>query len=243
MAYDLYYWPLIPGRGEYPRLVLEAAGVAYRDVARLPESEGGGIAAMQAFIAGKNGHLPPFAPPFLVDGDLVVSQAAEISILVGERHRLAPKSEAERLFARSIALTTADLVAEAHDVHHPLGVGLYYEDQTDAARERALGFREERLPKFLGWYERIQAGNPAGSGVLVGEAISYADLGLFQTMAGLRYAFPRRMQTLAPDYPRIASLVERVAAEPRIAAYLASDRRMALNEDGIFRHYPELDAD
>ena len=125
MAYDLYYWPMIPGRGEYPRLVLEAAGVAYRDVARLPETEGGGIAAMQAFIDGENGHLPPFAPPFLVDGDLVVSQAAEISILVGERHGLAPKGEAERLFARSIALTTADLVAEAHDVHHPLGVGLY----------------------------------------------------------------------------------------------------------------------
>ncbi|MCW7544550.1 glutathione S-transferase family protein [Aurantimonas litoralis] len=243
MAYDLYYWPMIPGRGEYPRLVLEAAGVAYRDVARLPESEGGGIAAMQAFIAGKDGHLPPFAPPFLVDGDRVVSQAAEISILVGERHGLAPKGEAERLFARSIALTTADLVAEAHDVHHPLGVGLYYEDQRDAARERALGFREERLPKFLGWYERILAGNPAGSGVLVGDAISYADLGLFQTVAGLRYAFPRRMKTLAPDYPGIAALVERVAAEPRVAAYLASDRRMAFNEDGIFRNYPELDAD
>jgi len=243
MAYDLYYWPMIPGRGEYPRLVLEAAGVAYRDVARLPESEGGGIAAMQAFIAGKDGHLPPFAPPFLVDGDLVVSQAAEISILVGERHGLAPKGEAERLFARSIALTTADLVAEAHDVHHPLGVGLYYEDQTDAARERALGFREERLPKFLGWYERILAGNPSGSGALVGDAISYADLGLFQTMAGLRYAFPRRMKTLAPDHPGIAALVERVAAAPRVAAYLASDRRMAFNEDGIFRNYPELDAD
>lgn len=243
MAYDLYYWPMIPGRGEYPRLVLEAAGVAYRDVARLPASEGGGIAAMQAFIAGEKCHLPPFAPPFLVDRDLVVSQAAEISILVGERHGLAPKGEAERLFARSIALTTADLVAEAHDVHHPLGVGLYYEDQTDAARERALGFREERLPKFLGWYERMLAGNPAGSGVLVGDAISYADLGLFQTMAGLRYAFPRRMQTLAPDYPGIAALVERVAAEPRVAAYLASDRRMAFNEDGIFRNYPELDAD
>lgn len=243
MAYDLYYWPMIPGRGEYPRLVLEAAGVAYRDVARLPESEGGGIAAMQAFLAGKNGHLPPFAPPFLVDGDRVVSQAAEICILVGERHGLAPKGEAERLFARSIALTTADLVAEAHDVHHPLGVGLYYEDQTDAARERALGFREERLPKFLGWYERILAGNPTGSGYLVGDAMSYADLGLFQTMAGLRHAFPRRLQTLAPDYPGIAALVERVAAAPRIAAYLASDRRMAFNEDGIFRNYPELDAD
>ena len=243
MAYDLYYWPMIPGRGEYPRLVLEAADVAYRDVARLPESEGGGIAAMQAFIAGKGGHLPPFAPPFLVDGDRVVSQAAEISILVGERHGLAPKGEAERLFARSIALTTADLVAEAHDVHHPLGVGLYYEDQTDAARERALGFREERLPKFLGWYERILAGNPSGSGVLVGDAMTYADLGLFHTMAGLRYAFPRRMKTLAPDYPGIAALVERVAAAPRIAAYLASDRRMAFNEDGIFRNYPELDAD
>ncbi|MEF2550288.1 glutathione S-transferase family protein [Aurantimonas sp. A2-1-M11] len=243
MAYDLYYWPMIPGRGEYPRLVLEAAGVVYRDVARLPESEGGGIRAMQAFMAGSGSRRLPFAPPFLVDGDIVVSQAAEICAYVGERHRLAPAGEADRLFARAIALTTADFVAEAHDVHHPLGVGLYYEDQTEAALVRAQGFREERIPKFLGWYERLLAGNASGSAYLVGGTMTYADLGLFQTMSGLRYAFPRRMATLEADYPGIAALVGRVAVQPAVAAYLASERRMAFNEDGIFRNYPELDAE
>lgn len=242
MAYDLYYWPMIPGRGEYPRLVLEAAEASYRDVARLPESEGGGMAAMMAFLDGDRGAFVPFAPPFLVDGDIVIAQAAEISAYVGERHGLAPLTEPERQFARSVALTTADLVAEAHDVHHPLGVGLYYEDQKPEAARRAEGFRNERMPKFLGWYEQLLARNPEGDAYLVGDSLSHADLGLFQTIEGLTYAFPKRIRTLMPGHPRVAALRDRVAAHPPIAAYLKSERRMAFNEDGIFRHYPELDA-
>lgn len=242
MAYDLYYWPMIPGRGEYPRLVLEAAEAPYRDVARLSESEGGGMAAMTAFLEGDRAAFIPFAPPFLVDGDIVIAQAAEISAYVGERHGLAPLTEPERHFARSISLTTADLVAEAHDVHHPVGVGLYYEDQKPEAARRAEGFRNERMPKFLGWYEQLLARNPEGDAYLVGDSLSHADLGLFQTIEGLTYAFPKRMRTLMPDHPRVAALRDRVAAHPPIAAYLKSERRMAFNEDGIFRHYPELDA-
>lgn len=242
MTYDLYYWPMIPGRGEYPRLVLEAAEVPYRDIARLPESEGGGMAAMTAFLEGERGAFIPFAPPFLVDGDIVIAQAAEIAAYVGERHGLAPLTEPERHFARSVSLTTADLVAEAHEVHHPVGVGLYYEDQKAEAVRRADGFRNERMPKFLGWYEQLLARNPDGDAWLVGDRLSHADLGLFQTVEGLAYAFPKRMATLMADYRRVAALRDRVAAHPPVAAYLASERRMAFNEDGIFRHYPELDA-
>lgn len=243
MSYELYYWPGLPGRGEFARLVLEAAGVPYRDVAHLPEAEGGGIAAMQAFMEGRGHGGPlPFAPPFLVEGELVVSQSAVIAAFLGERHGLAPEVEAERIFARSIAVTTADLVAEAHDVHHPVGVGLYYEDQRPEAMRRAAEFRESRMPKFLGWYEALIARNPHGSGTLVGPDITYADLGLYQVLRGLAYAFPKRMETLRPDYPLAHALADRVDALPRIAAYRASDRATGFNENGIFRHYPELDA-
>lgn len=242
MAYDLFYWPTIPGRGEYVRLVLETAEVPYRDVARLPESDGGGIGAMMAFVAGRHGHRSPLAPPFLVDGGLLISQTAEICAFLGERHELAPKDEADRLFARSIALTTADFVNEAHDTHHPVGVEDYYEDQKDAAKRRAASFRTKRMPKYLGWYERLIAANPTESGHLVGDRLSYADLGLFQTLAGIAYAFPQRMAALAADYPKTEALAALVAAHPALAAYLASERRIAFNEDGIFRHYPELDA-
>ncbi|MCE7030501.1 glutathione S-transferase family protein [Jiella avicenniae] len=241
MTYDLYYWPSIPGRGEYVRLVLEAAGADYRDMARLDAADGGGTAAMFEFIEGQRGALLPFAPPFLVAGELVLSQAPVIAAFLGERHGLAPDGEADRLFARAIAATTADFVAEAHDTHHPLGVSLYYEDQKAQAARRAEGFRAERMPKFLGWYEALVAANPAGHNWLVGNRMSYADLGLFQTVEGLRYAFPRRMQSLSESIPLVEALCKRVASSKRIATYLSSDRRLAFNEDGIFRHYPELD--
>lgn len=243
MTYDLYYWPSIPGRGEYVRLVLEAAGADYRDMARLEASEGGGTEAMFAFIEGRRGALLPFAPPFLVAGEIVLSQAPVIAAFLGERHGLAPDAEAKRLFARAIAATTADFVAEAHDTHHPVGVSLYYDDQKTEAARRAEEFRTERMPKFLGWYEALVAANPAGHDWLVGDRMTYADLGLFQTVAGLNYAFPRRMQTLLEAIPLVEALCQRAASNERIAAYLASERRLAFNEDGIFRHYPELDGE
>lgn len=237
--FDLYYWPQIQGRGEFPRLVLEAAGADYRDVARLPESEGGGVSAMTRLM--ERAERKPFAPPFLLHGERLVSQAAEISSYCAERLGLAPDDEADRLFARSIALTTADLVTEAHDTHHPVGVGLYYEDQTGEAQRRSKEFREERMPKFLGWYESIAAGNPQRSGWLVGGRMSQADLGLFQIVEGLRYAFPHRMATIEARYPHAMDVRNRVAQQPAVARYLSSPRRIPFNENGIFRRYPELD--
>ena len=243
MAYDLYYWPMIAGRGEFPRLVLEAAGADYRDMARLPEDEGGGISAMFAFIEGRNGPHAPFAPPFLVDGDIVLSQSAVIAAYLGEKLGLAPEGEPEKLFARSVAQTTADLADEAHDVHHPVGTNLYYDDQKPEALRRAEGFREARLPKFLGWYESLIANNTSGSGYLVGDKMTHADLGLFHALTGLYYAMPRRMAAIEAGYANIAALARLVAKNERVAAYLASDRRLPFSEDGLFRHYPELDAE
>ncbi|WP_279480891.1 glutathione S-transferase [Aureimonas sp. SK2] len=239
--FDLYYWPGLQGRGEFPRLVLEAAEAPYRDMARLDETEGGGVPAMMAILETGIGGRIPFAPPFLVENGKLVAQAAEVSAWLGERLGLAPTGEADRLFARTIALTTADLVAEAHDTHHPVGTGLYYEDQKPEALRRATEFRRERMPKFLGWYERLLMAN--GSGFLAGDRLTYADLGLFQIVEGLRYAFPRRMAAIETDYRRVLALRDRVAGDPPIARYLASPRRIPFNEDGIFRRYPELDGD
>lgn len=241
MAVDLYYWPGIQGRGEFVRLVLEAAGVEYREMSELPEADGGGMAAMTAFLEGRRGYPIPFAPPFIVDGETLVSQAGAISAYLGEKFDLAPDGEGERIFARSLALTTADAVTEAHDVHHPIGVGRSYEDQKPEAERRAAEFRAERMPKFLAWYERLIEANPAASGFLVGNRLTYCDLGLFQLVEGLTHAFPERMSVLSGDVPRVIALTEIVRDHDRVSAYFASGRRQAFDENGLFRNYAALD--
>lgn len=235
MGYELYYWPGIQGRGEFVRLALEAADAAYVDVCRTP----GGMARMQSLLAGEGTALPPFAPPFLRDGSLVLAQTSAILFYLGPRLGLAPDAEDARLAVHQIQLTIADAVQEAHDTHHPIAAALYFEDQRDEARRRAADFRDARLPKYLGWFERILAAAPDGH--LVGDVPTYADLSLFQLVAGLRYAFPIATARALQATPRVASLVETVAAMPRLAAYLGSDRRLPFNEMGLFRAYPDLD--
>jgi len=233
--YALYYWPGIQGRGEFVRLALEEAGAPYDDVARTP----GGMPKMMAMLRDGKHKPGPFAPPFLASGKLVIAQTSNILHYLGGRHRLAPSSEAGRLAALQLQLTIADVVAEAHDTHHPISTGLYYEDQKPEAKRRAAAFCAERIPKYLGCFERELA---RGSKKYLLGACSYADLSLFQLVSGLDYAFPKTMATLAPKIARVRALADRVAARPRIAAYLASPRRIPFNEDGIFRHYPELEA-
>ncbi|MCC7273652.1 MAG: glutathione S-transferase [Alphaproteobacteria bacterium] len=241
MTYQLYYWPTIQGRGEFVRLALEEAAADYVDVARGPEEKGQGLPALMALLEGDRVLRPPFAPPFLRDGRRLIGQTAAILLHLGDRHRLAPRDEAGRLWVHQIQLTIADLVGEAHDTHHPVGAGLYYDDQKPEAARRAREFRRDRIPKFLGWLERILARNPRGDRHLVGARVSYADLSLFQVVAGLRYAFPRASRRALARTPRVAALCAAVADRPRIAAYLASERRLPFSEEGIFRRYPELD--
>ena len=238
--YELYYWPSIPGRGEFVRLVLEEAGVAYVDVGRRPRKEGGGVEAVLAFYQGTSAGHPIFAPPVLRQGELVLAQTAAICDFLGRRHGLAPDDEAGRAHALELQLTIADLVDEVHDTHHPISASLYYEDQKPAAKRRAAHFVGERLPRYLEYFERVLRDN--GSGVMVGKEPSHADLSLFQALEGLAYAFPRAFARATGSTPGVLALRERVRARPRIAAYLASERRMPFNEEGIFRRYPELDA-
>lgn len=241
MAYQLHYWPTIQGRGEFVRLALEAAGAEYVDVAREPPAKGGGESALMRDLDDAANPRPSFAPPFLVDGDLVVGQTAAILLYLGPRLGLAGAQERDVLWTHQIQLTIADVVAEAHDTHHPLSTGLYYEDQREAALARAKAFRDERIPKFLNWFERILQRNPSGDVHLVGDSLTYADLSLFQLVAGLRYAFPKATARALAHTPAIVKLYANVARRQRVHEYLQSPRRIPFNEEGIFRAYPELD--
>lgn len=238
MTYELHYWPSIQGRGEFVRLALEEAGAAYVDVARQPAGEGGGERGLMRTM--HEAAPPPFAPPYLVAGDLVIAQTANILGFLGPRLGLAPADEAGRLWVNQLQLTFTDLVVEAHNLHHPISGNLYYEEQKEAAKAAAGPFRHERMPKYLGYFERILEAGSADAG-LAGEALCYADLSLFQAVRGLQYALPRAMAALAPKIGRVLALADRIEARPNIARYLASPRRIAFNEQGIFRHYAELD--
>jgi len=237
--YELYYWPNIPGRGEFVRLVLEAAAVPYRDVGRLPAEQGGGVEAVVAYWEGKREGHPIFAPPVLKQGELVLSQTAAICHFLGIRHELAPQDEEGQAQALALQLTISDFVLEAHDTHHPISAWLYYEEQLEAARQRAPHFVNERLPRFLAYFERTLVHN--GGEFLVGERLSHADLSLFQALEGAAYAFPRGFARASGPSPGVLALCERVRRRPQIEAYLLSNRRLSFNQEGIFRRYPELD--
>jgi glutathione S-transferase len=239
MPYELFYWPGIQGRGEFIRLALEEAGADYIDVARR-RGPGMGVAAMLKLMQGPAAR-PAFAPPFLrVDG-VLMAHTANILDWLGPRLKIAPANPDARRWAHQLQLSVTDFLVEVHDTHHPIAGSLYYEEQKKEARKRTAIFIEQRLPKYVDYFERVLANNPQGSRHMVGRKLTYVDLSMFQLVAGLRYAFPRAMAAREATWPRLLALHDAVAARPRIAAYLASKRRLAFNEQGIFRHYPELE--
>jgi glutathione S-transferase len=246
MAYQLHYWPGIPGRGEFVRLALEAGGADYVDVCRGDASDGLGVPAMLHYLEDAAVPRPPFACPFLVDGRLVIGQTAAILLYLGPRLALVPQGEADRLWAHQVQLTIADLVQEVHDLHHPIAGSLYYEDQKPEALRRAAEFRRERLAKFMAWFEAVLQRNRGNAARevprMIGGRLSYVDLSVFQLVDGLLYALPKATRRLLKDAPLVAALHAGVPRQRRLAAYLASERRLPFNEQGIFRHYPELDA-
>ncbi len=239
--YELYYWPEIQGRGEFVRLAFEEAGARYVDVARTPAKRGGGVAAIQRLLAGGRG-AKPFAPPIVKVGDFVLSQTAAILQFLGPRLALVPASEQTRFEVHQHQLTVMDFVSEIHDTHHPISTSLYYEDQKREAKRRSAAFLEQRMPKFLGYFEGVLGANAKSRGrFLVGRTLTYVDLSLFQVIEGLAYAFPFAFEDYSEKIPRLMELHVRVASRPRIAAYLASERRIPYSEMGIFRRYPALD--
>ena len=241
MSYRLYYWPSVQGRGEFVRLALEESAAGYVDVAR-ESGKGLGVPALMKLMDARRVEHAPFAPPFLQSGRLIVAQTANILLYLGPRHGLAPKNEAGRLWVHQLQLTIADFIVEIHDTHHPIGSGLYYSEQKREARRRARDFLAARLPKFLGYFERVLERNPAGGPWLVGTQLTYADLSLAQVVAGLRYAFPVASRSALRAHPRLRALHDAVFARPRIKRYMASKRRLPFNNHDLFRRYRELDA-
>lgn len=242
MIYELYYWPGIQGRGEYVRLALEYAGAHYIDSALVPEEKGGGVAALAHYLEGEGIEKPPFAAPFLKAGRQIIGQTTNILLFLGPRLDLAPRDAAGRLWTNQLQLTIADFIGEAHDTHHPIGNSLYYEQQKAPAKRRAKDFLENRLPKFVDYFERVLARNRAGGPGLVGARLTYADLSAAQVVAGLRYAFPKASRSALRACPRLRALHDHVFSRPRVKRYLASTRRLAFNNDDLFRRYPELDS-
>lgn len=240
MVYELYYWPGIQGRGEFVRLALEDAGAEYVDTALVPAPDGG-VPALERFLTGGDVERPPFAPPFLKAGRRLIGQSANILLFLGGRLGLAPRDETGKLWTHQLQLTIADFADESHDTHHPIAGALYYEQQKPAAKRRSKHFLDERVPKFLGYFEKVISRNPERGGWLVGSRPSYADLSMAQLIEGLGYAFPNRVGGAMGSYPRLQALHERVFARPRIKAYVKSGRRTPFNQYGLFRHYPELD--
>jgi glutathione S-transferase len=241
MRYELYYWPTIQGRGEFVRLALEEADAEYIDVARRLERSGPDMSVMLDLMKSPEVLQLPFAPPFLKAGEQIIAQTANILFFLGPRHGLVPQDDASRLWVNQLQLVIADMLTEVHDTHHPIASDLYYAAQKPEALRRAEDFTGARLPKFLDYFEAVLQRNPHGSDWLTGDALTYADLSLFQMVAGLRYAFPRTMKRLEPDCPLIIALHDRVTERKRIKSYLNSKRRIEFNNDGIFRHYKELD--
>ena len=241
MSYELHYWPTIQGRGEFVRLALEAAGAPYLDVARGAADKGLGLPAVQRHLHDRRQTQPPFAPPFLKDGEVLIGQTAAILAHLAPELKLVARNARLQVWTQQIQLTIADMVTEAHDTHHPVGMGLNYEEQKPEALRRATEFCATRLSKYLQWFEAIVQRNPAGTRHLVGGKLSYADLSLFQLVEGLRYAFPKAAARALAQTPLVLQLHARVAGLPKIKAYLKSERRIAFNEQGIFRCYPELD--
>jgi len=237
--YKLLYWPSIQGRGEFVRLVLEAADVRYVDLARWPAEQGGDVPTRLRELQTSPQGLAPLAPPILIHGDLVIAQTTNICLYLARRHNLVPDNDRAQLHANQLLLTIADLVAEVHNTHHPISSSLFYEDQRDEAARYTGFFLDQRVPKFLGYFERVLIAN--GGEHMQGGALSCVDLAMFQVLSGLAFAFPRRWDHLEPTYPHLVALRDRVADTPNVAAYLASDRRLPFNADGIFRNYPELD--
>lgn len=240
MHYELYYWPTIQGRGEFVRLALEEGGCEYTDVAR-QRGRGSGLARMMRILAGREPGETPFAPPFLKAGRRILAQTANILFYLGPRHELTPTQEGGRLWTHQLQLTIGDLVDEVHDTHHPIAAGLYYEQQRAPARRRSRDFLDNRLAKYLGYFERVLARNGGARGWLAGARLTYADLSMFQVLEGLEYAFPRTMRRTLRTYRRLEALRGAVRDRPRIHAYVHSDRRLPFNQQGIFRRYPQLE--
>lgn len=199
---------------------------------------------------GTDGNPPPFAPPALrIPGEgpdgkpLLIYQTPSILSYLGDKLDLAGSNEAEKSWILSHTLTALDLNNEAHDTHHPIAVAKYYEEQKEESLKKSTDFREARIPKFLGYFERVLKGNEEqGKGkYLVGSKLSFADTTLWHVLSGLLFAFPKEMEARKAEFELLfGTFYNSVKEASGVKEYLASGKRKPFSM-GVFRHYPELD--
>ncbi|SMY24333.1 unnamed protein product [Zymoseptoria tritici ST99CH_1A5] len=248
--YEILYHPGIPGRGEFIRLAFEVTGTPYTDIAN---SQKDGYATVQktcmntTSTASEGSNPPMFAPPALripgagKNGEaLVIAQTSNILLYLSEKLSLLPEGDENgKYFVNQLVLTALDLNNEIHDTHHPIGPSLYYEDQKDASLLKAKDVRENRIPKFLSYFERVLKGNGDGK-YLVGERVTTADVTVWQVLDGLQFAFPKEMAVRRKEFEALFKWYEGFKEEKGLKAYLGSERRLPYSQ-GVFRYYPELD--
>ena len=244
-SYELIYWPGLPGRGEFARLLFEEAGVPYVDRADKPKDA---VSAISSLTAGDNfgddSNPPLFAPPVLKHGDLVINQVSNILLYLAPKLGLGPSEGPAVYHLNAIVATILDgLVNELHDTHHPIAVEDTYEDQKPEAKKRATAFIQNRLPKFFTYFQRLFNAKTSGDGPWIyGNNLTYADLVLFQGVDGTKFAFPKTMEEFenSGEYDDVFKHYQAVKERPNIKDYLASKRRRAYS-NGIWRHYPEFE--
>ena len=235
--FKLIYWPGNPGRGEFVRLAFEATGTPYEDTA-LTQSAQEVLTTVdpQRQLKDRDVH---FAVPVLKHGDFSIGQTSAILAYIGPIIGLSPKDDQGKAKVNQIQLTIADFTVEAHDTHHPIGKMQYYEDQKEEALKKAIDFVDNRLPKFLDYFERQITAN-GNEPWLYGNTMTYADTSLLEVISGLLYAFPKCVEEQKSKAPKVFALYDAVRNHEKIKAYLASERRQKYNM-GVFRYYAELD--
>ncbi|KAI0205629.1 glutathione S-transferase protein-like protein [Astrocystis sublimbata] len=256
--YELIYWCSCPARGEHIRLALEEAGAPYSDTLSLGMEKC--WKKVEEYIAddymGESGNPPYYAPPFFKHGSLMISQTSNILMYLGPRLGLSGSKEGDAYRVNALALTALDgLSDEVHQTHHPIAHDLFWEDQKEESRRCSKEWVKDRLPKHLGFWDKVLKCEKALPGAwsmgeseaspgpwLLGDTFTYADLVLFQCIDGVLFAFPRAMKQAKDSgkYDRVFQLHDAVAARPNIAAYLSSNRRQEYNI-GIYRYYEEND--
>ncbi|GLD98974.1 hypothetical protein PINS_up007692 [Pythium insidiosum] len=188
-----------PVRAELTRLVLTAGAVEFIDE-RLADSE---------FAARKDG-LPLGQVPVLEVDGVLYPQSLAIAKYAARVAGLYPSDAKDALLVDSILSTLLE-VTDTYVILH------YYTPDASEKASKSTTFLTKTMPRVLGFLESRVRGQ-----FFLGDELSVADIHLFDTLInGLGMAFP---SFPFHQFPKLSAIVERVATQPRIAAYLATHK-------------------
>lgn len=212
-TWKLYYWDMCPGRGEYVRIVFEEAGVQF-----LEDRDN----ILEKVIKGGMEGFPAFAPPVITRGDFKLSQTPVICEYLGKHFNLYPASDTDVWHARQINLTIHDFQADGRNVFHAKQFTASYFGQEAETQGHIDWFRKERLPRWLLYFEKLLQANDNGRSFVIGDKLTYVDLGLLQVLRNAANQFSD--EWIKMDIPLIKAFKQRMEARPNLAAYFKSDR-------------------